>query len=244
MSRQHFSAGSPARDLAIQLAERAEAFCRTYLSNGHRSGGYWIVGDTGNTRGRSLFVRLTGVPHGKARGANGRTRLPASMAIFSISWLKEKDIAALQKHWSRHGASSGNQIWPPRMATPGMFRSSREWIPPQSRDAFGTRVSRCPACWLRPISAFGICLHPILEISGFTRLWSIATTRPERLPSTRRCSQPSGTLQEASEAFSAVGWPPMARRPLLTIPGARWGTSTVMVPGCAMMIQNARPIRS
>jgi hypothetical protein len=48
------------------LAERAEAFCRYYLSNGHRSGGYWIVGDTANTRGRSLFVRLTGVPHGQA----------------------------------------------------------------------------------------------------------------------------------------------------------------------------------
>jgi phage/plasmid primase-like uncharacterized protein len=70
MSRQHFCNGSPARDLAIQLAERAEAFCRYYLSNGHRSGGYWIVGDTGNTRGRSLFVRLTGVPHGQ--GARGK----------------------------------------------------------------------------------------------------------------------------------------------------------------------------
>lgn len=70
MSRHHSCAGSPARDLAIQLAERAEAFCRTYLSNGHRSGGYWIVGDTGNMKGSSLFVRLTGPPHGK--GARGK----------------------------------------------------------------------------------------------------------------------------------------------------------------------------
>ncbi len=70
MSRQHFSAGSPARDLAMQLAERVEAFCRTYLSNGHRSGGYWIVGDTGNTKGSSLFVRLTGPAHGQ--GARGK----------------------------------------------------------------------------------------------------------------------------------------------------------------------------
>lgn len=72
MSRQHFSIGSPARDLAIQLAERAEAFCRYYLSNGHRSGGYWIVGDTGNTKGSSLFVRLTGPPLGQ--GARGKWR--------------------------------------------------------------------------------------------------------------------------------------------------------------------------
>lgn len=70
MSRQHFSAGSPARDLAMQLAERVEAFCRYYLSNGHRSGRYWIVGDTANTRGRSLFVSLTGPPQGQ--GARGK----------------------------------------------------------------------------------------------------------------------------------------------------------------------------
>lgn len=70
MSRQYSSAGSPARDLAMQLAERAEAFCRTYLSNGHRFGRYWIVGDTGNNRGRSLFVRLTGPAYGS--GARGK----------------------------------------------------------------------------------------------------------------------------------------------------------------------------
>lgn len=70
MSQYGSGVGSPARDLAIQLAERAEAFCRYYLSNGHRSGGYWIVGDTANTKGRSLFVRLTGPPHGQ--GARGK----------------------------------------------------------------------------------------------------------------------------------------------------------------------------
>jgi Toprim domain len=34
--------------------------CRHYLSNGRRSGNYWLVGDINNTPGRSLFVRLTG----------------------------------------------------------------------------------------------------------------------------------------------------------------------------------------
>lgn len=70
MSQYGSGARSPTRDLAIQLAERAEAFCRYYLSNGHRSGGYWIVGDTANTKGSSLFVRLTGPAHG--RGARGK----------------------------------------------------------------------------------------------------------------------------------------------------------------------------
>jgi len=63
-------AGSSARDLSLQLADRVEAVCRHYLSNGRRSGGYWIVGDTGNAKGRSLFVRLTGPTQGK--GARGR----------------------------------------------------------------------------------------------------------------------------------------------------------------------------
>lgn len=61
---------APAAEASRALAERVEAFCRHYLSNGHRSGGYWIVGDTGNSKGRSLFIRLTGPPSGK--GARGR----------------------------------------------------------------------------------------------------------------------------------------------------------------------------
>jgi len=76
MSNHPNHAGSPARDLSRQLADRVEAVCRHYLSNGRRSGGYWIVGDTGNAKGRSLYVRLTGPSQGK--GAKGRWRDAAS----------------------------------------------------------------------------------------------------------------------------------------------------------------------
>jgi hypothetical protein len=61
---------SHAADLARRLARNAEAVCRHYLSNGHREGRYWLVGDVSNTRGRSLFVRLNGPDHGK--GAAGK----------------------------------------------------------------------------------------------------------------------------------------------------------------------------
>jgi Toprim domain len=61
---------SPAAELARRLARDAEAVCRHYLSNGRRSGHYWLVGDVGNTPGRSLFVRLTGPESGK--GAAGK----------------------------------------------------------------------------------------------------------------------------------------------------------------------------
>ncbi|RWE06350.1 MAG: DNA primase [Mesorhizobium sp.] len=47
-----------ASDLAHRLGENAEAVCRHYLSNGRRSGKYWIVGDVRNAPGRSTFVRL------------------------------------------------------------------------------------------------------------------------------------------------------------------------------------------
>ena len=61
---------SHAADLARRLAHNAEAVCRHYLTNGHREGHYWLVGDVANTRGRSLFVRLSGPDHGK--GAAGK----------------------------------------------------------------------------------------------------------------------------------------------------------------------------
>ena len=59
-----------ASELANRLARDAKAVCRHYLSAGRRAGNYWIVGDTGNTKGSSLFVRLTGPAHGQ--GARGK----------------------------------------------------------------------------------------------------------------------------------------------------------------------------
>ncbi|WP_316162426.1 toprim domain-containing protein [Bradyrhizobium sp. SZCCHNRI20481] len=59
---------SDASDLARRLAREAEAVCRHYLSNGRRQGRYWLVGDIGNTPGRSLFVRL----HTSSRGPAGK----------------------------------------------------------------------------------------------------------------------------------------------------------------------------
>ena len=61
---------SPAAELARRLARDAEAVCRHYLSNGRRSGRYWLVGDVSNTPGRSLFVRLTGPESGKGAAGN------------------------------------------------------------------------------------------------------------------------------------------------------------------------------
>lgn len=50
----------PAAVLARHLAANAEDVCRRYLSNGRRSGRYWLAGDVRNSKGRSLYVRLDG----------------------------------------------------------------------------------------------------------------------------------------------------------------------------------------
>ncbi|OQM73387.1 DUF7146 domain-containing protein [Manganibacter manganicus] len=55
-----------ASELARCLGENAEAVCLEYLSNGHRSGNHWIVGDVRNTRGRSMHVRLKDNGRGSA----------------------------------------------------------------------------------------------------------------------------------------------------------------------------------
>jgi hypothetical protein len=59
-----------ASNLAHSLSRDAEAVCRHYLSNGRRSGGYWIVGDVRNAPGASTFVRLKSA--GPSKGAAGK----------------------------------------------------------------------------------------------------------------------------------------------------------------------------
>ncbi|MEZ2129769.1 MULTISPECIES: toprim domain-containing protein [unclassified Sinorhizobium] len=54
-----------ASDLAGRLAQDAEAVCRHYLSAGRRAGNYWLVGDVGNNKGRSLYVHLIGPRAGR-----------------------------------------------------------------------------------------------------------------------------------------------------------------------------------
>jgi hypothetical protein len=51
---------SYANELSRRLAAQAESVCRAYLPFGRRSGHYWIAGDVQGTRGKSLFVKLSG----------------------------------------------------------------------------------------------------------------------------------------------------------------------------------------
>ncbi len=57
-------------ELSRQLSAQAEAVCRHYLSNGHRQGRYWLVGNVYNSPGGSMYVRLVASDGG--RGAAGK----------------------------------------------------------------------------------------------------------------------------------------------------------------------------
>ncbi len=77
---------SPAADLARRLPRNAEGVCRHYLSNGHREGRYWLVGDVANTRGRSLFVRLSGPDHGKGAAGKWTDYVASRVMLRSRDW--------------------------------------------------------------------------------------------------------------------------------------------------------------
>jgi hypothetical protein len=77
---------SHAADLARRLARNAEEVCRHYLSNGHREGRYWLVGDIANTRGRSLFVRLSGPDNGKGAAGKWTDYVASRVMLRSRDW--------------------------------------------------------------------------------------------------------------------------------------------------------------
>jgi hypothetical protein len=78
---------SQAAELAHRLARNAEAVCRHYLSNGHREGRYWIVGDVANTPGRSLYVRLYGPPSGKRATGKWTDYVAPTVMLRNCDWV-------------------------------------------------------------------------------------------------------------------------------------------------------------
>jgi len=116
------------RDLATRLANRAEAVCRHYLSNGHRQGRYWLVGDVRNTPGRSMFVRLK--EPGSGKGAAGKWTDAAtgehgdlldvireSLCLFDFRDVSEEARSFLSMPYPEPGNWLGGQVPAPRGST-------------------------------------------------------------------------------------------------------------------------------
>jgi hypothetical protein len=90
---------SHAAELAPRLARSAEAVCRYYLSNGHREGRYWIVGDVANTPGRSLYVRLYGPLSGKGAAGKWTDYVAVLIMLRICDWaLSQRRLTASTQH--------------------------------------------------------------------------------------------------------------------------------------------------
>jgi hypothetical protein len=88
-----------ASELAHRLAREAEAVCRYYLSNGRRSGNYWLVGDVKNTPGRSMFVRLNGGESGKGAAGKWMEYVAPSVMLRPYDWaLSHRRSTASTQH--------------------------------------------------------------------------------------------------------------------------------------------------
>lgn len=124
---------STASELSIRLARRAEDVCRHYLSNGRKSGRYWLIGDECNTPGQSMHVRLYGFESGpraagkwtdQASGHYGDLLdvIRATCAFSTLSdtlaearrFLSDPPLQPPQPHASPSTASTGPRIIPAR----------------------------------------------------------------------------------------------------------------------------------
>ena len=92
-----------ASDLARRLAEQAETVCRHYLSNGRRTGRYWIIGDVRNRPGRSMFVRLKGPASGKGAAGKWTEYVALRVVLRSRDWALSCGRSAT---FAQHNASA------------------------------------------------------------------------------------------------------------------------------------------
>ena len=90
-----------AGELAQRLAQKAEAVCRTYLFNGHRTGGYWVV-VTHRTIPATVYSCAFRVQIvAKGRRGNGPMPLPAIMVIYSIGLARTGAWITCAMSWRR-----------------------------------------------------------------------------------------------------------------------------------------------
>lgn len=115
-----------ASDLSDRLAHHAEEVCRHYLSAGRRYGNYWIVGDTANGEGRSLYVHLAGNRTGRwtdaATGQYGDLLDLVRETCCLVDFADVTDEARRFLRLPRHAPP----LVPPSLAAPKVNRTASE----------------------------------------------------------------------------------------------------------------------
>jgi Toprim domain len=200
-----------AADLARRLARDAEAVCRHYLSNGRRSGRYWVAGDVINTPGRSLYVRLTGPEYGP--GAAGKwtdaataqhgdlldlIRLNLDLRGLREAMDEANDFLALPRHEWKAQQKTGVSNSPE--AARRLFRAGRPIAGTHAESYLRARgitglidwvaLRFHPRVWYRerekaPLEAWPALLAAVTDpggrITGIQRTW-LDRDRPDKAP--------------------------------------------------------------
>ncbi|MDP9588529.1 UNVERIFIED_ORG: hypothetical protein J2W19_001075 [Shinella zoogloeoides] len=172
-----------ASELANRLARNAEAVCRHYLSAGRRAGNYWIVGDTANNKGRSLYVQLTGPRAGRWTDAATAEYGDLLDLIRETSGLVDfRDVAEEARRFlslprpapatSRRGDAQTN----PPVDRPANERARRLFSMAQSLE--GTLAES----YLRQRGILRASEHPALRYHQTCYYRDLATGRTSRLP--------------------------------------------------------------
>jgi hypothetical protein len=190
-----------ASELANRLARDAEAVCRHYLSAGRRAGNYWIVGDTTNSKGKSLYVHLSGPRAGRwADAATAEYGDLLDLVREACGLVDFRDVADEVRrflslpqpdpaHLTREMARRGDARTDPPVGRPADERAQRLFRMTQPLD--GTLADS----YLRQRGILRASLHPALRFHPSCYYRDLVTGRARTFPALiAAVTDPGGTI--------------------------------------------------
>ena len=196
-----------ASELANRLARDAEAVCRHYLSAGRRAGNYWTVGDTANSKGKSLYVHLTGPRAGRwADGATAEYGDLLDLVRETCGLVDFRDVADEARRFlneprpapaaSRRGDARTN----PPVVRPADERAQRLFR--MSQPLAGTLADS----YLRKRGILWASLHPALRYHPSCYYRDLVTGRMRSFPALiATVTDPGGTITGVHRTWLDLG---------------------------------------
>lgn len=183
-----------ASQLADRLARDAEAVCRHYLSAGHRAGNYWIVGDVANSKGKSLYVHLSGPRAGRwTDAATSQHGDLLDLVREACGLVDFRDVADEVRRFlslpNPASARTGDADTDPPVGRPAGVRARRLFR--MTQPLVGTLADS----YLRERGVLRAPLHPALRFHPSCYYRDLATGRTHRYPALiAAVTDPSGAI--------------------------------------------------
>lgn len=185
-----------ASELADRLARVAEAVCRHYLSAGRRAGNYWIVGNTANSKGKSLYVHLTGPRAGRwADAATAEFGDMLDLVRETCGLVDFRDVADEARRFlslpqpDPEPSHKGEVRTDPPVDRPADERAQRLFR--MTQPLAGTLAD----CYLRQRGILRAALHPALRFHPSCYYRDLVTGRTSSFPAlVAAVTDPAGTI--------------------------------------------------